>query len=64
MSYVVLTGLPMLLLLAYFGMIRGRLNFKMWELGEILGRFDANLLLITLLGILFITKVPLPPFHT
>lgn len=64
LSYVVLTGLPMLLLLAYFGMIRGRLKFKMWELGEILRRFDANLLLITLLGILFITKVPLPPFHT
>nr|YP_010505934.1 NADH dehydrogenase subunit 4 [Paragonimus skrjabini miyazakii]UXE35006.1 NADH dehydrogenase subunit 4 [Paragonimus skrjabini miyazakii] len=58
LGYVVLTSLPMLLCLFYLSVEAGSFSLCHW--GEAsLGGFSV----ILLLSVLFITKIPLPPFH-
>lgn len=54
--YVLITSLPMLLIILGMSEIEGRYKFCTWEKGR-------GLLLKAVLLLLFITKVPLPPFH-
>nr|UDU84920.1 NADH dehydrogenase subunit 4 [Glypthelmins quieta] len=58
MGYVVVTSLPMLLCLFYFSFAEGSFILYNWCLEEGFGVW-----LSVLLAILFITKIPLFPFH-
>nr|YP_010514548.1 NADH dehydrogenase subunit 4 [Diplodiscus japonicus]UXL86279.1 NADH dehydrogenase subunit 4 [Diplodiscus japonicus] len=62
LGYVVLTSLPMLLCLFYLSVETGSFDMRTWFslCGDnmILG---SGVLLV--LGVMFVTKVPLPPFH-
>nr|YP_009326178.1 NADH dehydrogenase subunit 4 [Paragonimus ohirai]APD26970.1 NADH dehydrogenase subunit 4 [Paragonimus ohirai] len=58
LGYVILTSLPMLLCLFYFSVEAGSFNVRYWEEASV-GGFSV----ILLLSVLFITKIPLPPFH-
>ncbi|KAF6773231.1 hypothetical protein AHF37_07884 [Paragonimus kellicotti] len=58
LGYVVLTSLPMLLCLFYLSVEVGRFKLLYWG--------DCSLsgfAVVLLLSVLFITKIPLPPFH-
>lgn len=60
MGYIVFTRLPMILALLYFGSVFGRFKVSLW-------RFEGSgydTWLLGGLGLLFITKIPLFPFHT
>lgn len=63
MGYVIFTRLPMLLIILYFGGIYGKFKFIDWvSFGEsCIVSYDW--ILLVLLGTLFITKIPLFPFH-
>lgn len=57
LGYVVLTSLPMLLCFFYISFSLGRFNLIFWSSSSLgLGVF-------LVLGVMFITKIPLPPFH-
>nr|APX55317.1 NADH dehydrogenase subunit 4 [Paragonimus westermani] len=58
LGYVVLTSLPMLLCLFYLSVEAGSFNLCHWE-----GVSASGFAVVLLLSVLFITKVPLPPFH-
>nr|ATD85498.1 NADH dehydrogenase subunit 4 [Paragonimus heterotremus] len=58
LGYVVLTSLPMLLCLFYLSVEVGSFSLCCWGDAS-LGGFSV----ILLLSVLFITKIPLPPFH-
>lgn len=60
-GYVVLRSLPMLLCLLFFSDVYGCYDIRSW--GE--KREDFSLVCVgVLLGVLFITKIPLFPFHS
>lgn len=58
LGYVVLTRLPMLLCIFYVSLERGRFIIPFWG-----GATGSRVGVFLLLGVMFITKVPLPPFH-
>nr|AKC58418.1 NADH dehydrogenase subunit 4 [Eurytrema pancreaticum] len=60
LGYSVLSSLPMLLCLVYLSLRLGTFNFGCWSLWEG-GSVDCVVLVV--LGVLFIVKVPLTPFH-
>nr|AYH51365.1 NADH dehydrogenase subunit 4 [Cardiocephaloides medioconiger] len=60
-GYVVLTSLPMLLCLIYFSCVSGSLYMSDWLFLE--GYSTLDFIVFLLLGVLFITKIPIPPFH-
>jgi NADH-quinone oxidoreductase subunit M len=60
LGYVVLTSLPMLLCIFYFSFYWGRFDLRFWfDSFEDGGRFGV----LMVLAVMFITKIPLPPFH-
>nr|YP_009689306.1 NADH dehydrogenase subunit 4 [Postharmostomum commutatum]QEL51322.1 NADH dehydrogenase subunit 4 [Postharmostomum commutatum] len=61
-GYVVFTSLPMLLILLYLSGVCGSFNFMEW-CNVNSTWYSYNWWLLVLLGILFITKIPLFPFH-
>nr|QWT69516.1 NADH dehydrogenase subunit 4 [Paragonimus westermani] len=58
LGYVVLTSLPMLLCLFYLSVEAGSFNLCHWG-----GALSGSFAVVLLLSVLFITKIPLPPFH-
>lgn len=60
-GYVVLSSLPMLLSFLYLSIKFGSCKFYCWSLEGMDGEFCFEVLL--LLSVLFITKIPLFPFH-
>uniref|UniRef100_A0A183B4I9 NADH-ubiquinone oxidoreductase chain 4 n=1 Tax=Echinostoma caproni TaxID=27848 RepID=A0A183B4I9_9TREM len=60
LGYVVVRSLPMLLCILYIGSVCGRYNLQLWS-----SEFSlcSGFLLYILLSVMFITKIPLPPFH-
>lgn len=60
LGYVVLTSLPMLLCLSYLSLAFGRFLINSWSLA---GCVTGGARVYIVFGILFITKIPLPPFH-
>ncbi len=58
LGYVVLTSLPMLLCIFYVSLIRGSFFISSWKACEM-----GGVTVFLLLSIMFITKIPLPPFH-
>nr|AYH51416.1 NADH dehydrogenase subunit 4 [Tylodelphys immer] len=62
-GYVVLTSLPMLLCLVYFSFICGSLFMSDWLFIDLWSN-GLNISVSLVLGILFVTKIPVPPFHT
>nr|AKP94285.1 NADH dehydrogenase subunit 4 [Diplostomum spathaceum] len=64
-GYVVLTSLPMLLCLVYFSLVRGSLFISDWYVDmSLLGDYSLDYCVFIILGVLFVTKIPAPPFHT
>nr|AYH51396.1 NADH dehydrogenase subunit 4 [Hysteromorpha triloba] len=61
-GYVVFTSLPMVLCLVYFTCLSGSLFMSDWMFLHLIDDLGVDILLF--LGILFITKIPVPPFHT
>nr|WCH58144.1 NADH dehydrogenase subunit 4 [Holostephanus sp. FJ-2023] len=62
LGYVVLTSLPMLLCIFFLSVVFGSLSIVDW--GVVQGGMEVDYVtLLMVLGILFITKVPVPPFH-
>nr|AYH51406.1 NADH dehydrogenase subunit 4 [Posthodiplostomum centrarchi] len=61
-GYVVLTSLPMLLCIVYFVVSHGSWNIGEWQMHGNAGISFSGEVMI-LLSILFVTKIPLPPFH-
>nr|UDU84944.1 NADH dehydrogenase subunit 4 [Orientocreadium sp. HS] len=57
-GYVVVTSLPMLVCILYLSFDQGSFNLNEWCLG-----LDYDTLVFIFLSILFITKIPLLPFH-
>nr|AYH51354.1 NADH dehydrogenase subunit 4 [Alaria americana] len=62
-GYVVLTSLPMLLCLIYFSCLSGSLFMSDW-IGLYSYDSTVGFSVLLLLGVLFVTKIPVPPFHT
>nr|QYC97739.1 NADH dehydrogenase subunit 4 [Diplostomoidea sp. MSB para 30071] len=62
-GYVVLTSLPLLLCLFYFSMLSGSLFMSDWLSFGLLGG-DLSLWVLVFLGLLFVTKIPVFPFHS
>nr|YP_009139758.1 NADH dehydrogenase subunit 4 [Ogmocotyle sikae]AKG49755.1 NADH dehydrogenase subunit 4 [Ogmocotyle sikae] len=60
LGYVVLTSLPMLLCLFYFSFFWGSYNISFWFSDMMQGVSEV---VVAVLGVMFITKIPLPPFH-
>nr|QHI41706.1 NADH dehydrogenase subunit 4 [Echinostoma revolutum] len=60
LGYVVVSSLPMLLCILYIGGVCGSYDFQLWS-SEF--SYYGGFLLYVLLSIMFITKIPLPPFH-
>nr|YP_009236160.1 NADH dehydrogenase subunit 4 [Fascioloides magna]AMF83644.1 NADH dehydrogenase subunit 4 [Fascioloides magna] len=60
LGYVVFSSLPMLLCIFYLGGLMGSYRFQDWNLG-VLGYSSFGVYII--LAVMFITKIPLPPFH-
>lgn len=60
LGYVVFTRLPMLLCIFYLSSVWGVFNMSLW--GSMAG--STFISCFVLLAFLFITKIPLPPFHT
>nr|YP_009533200.1 NADH dehydrogenase subunit 4 [Cyathocotyle prussica]AYH51385.1 NADH dehydrogenase subunit 4 [Cyathocotyle prussica] len=60
LGYVILTSLPMLLSLLFLSTVFGSLSIVDW--GHAYGVFDYTGVVLVL-GVLFVTKVPVPPFH-
>ena len=58
-GYVVLTSLPMMVCLIYFVIESGRLVMREWNLGDKV----LNSEVAVILGLLFVTKIPIFPFH-
>nr|BAV82929.1 NADH dehydrogenase subunit 4 [Echinostoma caproni] len=60
LGYVVVSSLPMLLCILYIGSVCGSYNLQLWS-----SEFSlcSGFLLYILLSVMFITKIPLPPFH-
>nr|QGL09327.1 NADH dehydrogenase subunit 4 [Clinostomum complanatum]UYP50944.1 NADH dehydrogenase subunit 4 [Clinostomum complanatum] len=56
-GYVVLTSLPMLLSILYLSVVGGSYVMASWSLD------GDSVVVLLLLGVLFVTKVPVPPFH-
>nr|QKW91278.1 NADH dehydrogenase subunit 4 [Cotylurus marcogliesei] len=61
-GYVVLTSLPMLLCLIYFSCVSGSLFMSDWLFLDLWNN-GVSLILFVVLGVLFVTKIPVPPFH-
>nr|AQS80278.1 NADH dehydrogenase subunit 4 [Fasciola jacksoni] len=60
LGYVVFSSLPMLFCILYLGGVVGSYRFQDWSLGVL----DCNDLgVYVILAVMFITKIPLPPFH-
>nr|YP_010461006.1 NADH dehydrogenase subunit 4 [Artyfechinostomum malayanum]UUF68159.1 NADH dehydrogenase subunit 4 [Artyfechinostomum malayanum] len=60
LGYVVVSSLPMLLCILYVGGIEGSYNFQLWSSNfSLYGGF----MVYAILSVMFITKIPLPPFH-
>lgn len=57
LGYILVSRLPMLVSIYYLSACSGSFDLRMWE------RDSASLVVLSLLGILFITKIPLFPFH-
>nr|WRW53956.1 NADH dehydrogenase subunit 4 [Strigea falconis] len=62
-GYVVLTSLPMLLCLFYFVCVSGSVYMSDWFVSGLLGG-SLSRAIVVLLGVLFITKIPIFPFHS
>nr|YP_010693883.1 NADH dehydrogenase subunit 4 [Morishitium polonicum]WCD42520.1 NADH dehydrogenase subunit 4 [Morishitium polonicum] len=62
LGYVVFTSLPMLLLIVYLSSNFGSFNLQVWNVLD-WGSYSDCCFLVLLL-ILFVTKIPLFPFHT
>nr|YP_009826142.1 NADH dehydrogenase subunit 4 [Lyperosomum longicauda]QIX04652.1 NADH dehydrogenase subunit 4 [Lyperosomum longicauda] len=62
LGYVVLSSLPMLLCLVYLSMYFGSFNFGCWSI-FVVGLPISVRIVMVVLSVLFIVKVPLPPFH-
>lgn len=62
LGYIVLTRLPMLLCLLFLGKGLGRFDLRVWGSREDL-KGDLFLVYLFVLGAMFITKIPLIPFH-
>lgn len=60
LGYVVLTRLPMLLCVFYGSSVVGRFSLQRWS-GVV--RRGCGFVVFLLLSFMFITKIPLPPFH-
>nr|QBF03689.1 NADH dehydrogenase subunit 4 [Echinostoma sp. JM-2019] len=60
LGYVVVSSLPMLLCMLYLGGLNGSYDFQLWS-SEFSVR--GGFLVYVLLSMMFITKIPLPPFH-
>nr|YP_010528191.1 NADH dehydrogenase subunit 4 [Echinoparyphium aconiatum]UXW64385.1 NADH dehydrogenase subunit 4 [Echinoparyphium aconiatum] len=60
LGYVVVSSLPMLLCILYLGGISGSYSFQLWLPEFSLG---GGFLIYIILSVMFITKIPLPPFH-
>ena len=58
LGYVVLTSLPMLLCLFYISLDTGSFLISSWGFTA-----ASGVGVFVLLGVMFITKIPLPPFH-
>nr|UDU84932.1 NADH dehydrogenase subunit 4 [Haematoloechus sp. CW13H] len=58
-GYMFLTGLPMLAILLYFSFLQGTFLFVNWDLD-----CDFSVIIMVILSILFMTKIPLFPFHS
>lgn len=59
LGYVVFTSLPMLLCIFYLSLVKRSYKIGYWE-------FEHNYVItrcLVVLALLFITKIPLPPFH-
>nr|YP_010514536.1 NADH dehydrogenase subunit 4 [Diplodiscus mehrai]UXL86267.1 NADH dehydrogenase subunit 4 [Diplodiscus mehrai] len=62
LGYVVLTSLPMLLCLFYLSVESGSFDMRTWFSSEGSSALLSHSVLLVL-GVMFVTKVPLPPFH-
>nr|YP_009867148.1 NADH dehydrogenase subunit 4 [Diplostomum ardeae]QKG04347.1 NADH dehydrogenase subunit 4 [Diplostomum ardeae] len=62
-GYVMLTSLPMLLCLLYFSLVSGSLFMSEWCSNDVVFFGDLTFCIVLILAILFITKIPVPPFH-
>nr|QYA17639.1 NADH dehydrogenase subunit 4 [Echinostomatidae sp. MSB para 30070] len=60
LGYVVVSSLPMLLCILYLGGVYGGYDFQLWVSDYSLG---GGFLVYLILSVMFITKIPLPPFH-
>lgn len=60
LGYVVLTSLPMLLCIFYLSLSWGRFNLRFW-FDSYEGCVGSGVFAV--LAVMFLTKVPLPPFH-
>nr|QUL60404.1 NADH dehydrogenase subunit 4 [Echinostomatidae sp. CA-2021] len=60
LGYVVVSSLPMLLCIFYLGGVCGGYDFQLWVSEYSLG---SGFLVYLILSVMFITKIPLPPFH-
>nr|AWK02432.1 NADH dehydrogenase subunit 4 [Acanthoparyphium sp. WAK-2018] len=60
LGYVVFTSLPMLLCVFYVSSILGSYDLQTWGEGFVSG---CGFIVFVLLSVMFITKIPLPPFH-
>nr|AIN37089.1 NADH dehydrogenase subunit 4 [Hypoderaeum sp. Hubei-2014] len=60
LGYVVVSSLPMLLCILYIGGVCGSYDFQSWPEGFGL---SGGFLVYMILSVMFITKIPLPPFH-
>lgn len=61
LGYIVLTGLPMLLCVLYLSFFLGGFNLSDW--GMLTYGRGSVVPVFVCLAVLFITKIPLPPFH-
>nr|YP_009829430.1 NADH dehydrogenase subunit 4 [Enterogyrus malmbergi]QJD07092.1 NADH dehydrogenase subunit 4 [Enterogyrus malmbergi] len=59
LGYVIVTSLPMLFILVYLSVTNGSYFISSWNITDEIGHILAFILFV-----LFITKVPLPPFHS
>nr|YP_010231370.1 NADH dehydrogenase subunit 4 [Apharyngostrigea pipientis]QSV37700.1 NADH dehydrogenase subunit 4 [Apharyngostrigea pipientis] len=63
-GYIVLTSLPMLLCLFYFSCVSGSFFMSDWLTCDYLKSSSLSSVILVLLGILFVTKIPVFPFHS
>lgn len=61
LGYVVLTSLPMLLCILFISSEYGSLCMLSWSVSFL--DITSSIPLLLVLGVMFITKVPVPPFH-